>query len=166
MPEEYSFKRNPFKIPHLTPFELGYIAGFIDGEGCLSFSTYRDKNGRPKRCEPFIQISNVDPSPIEFIHRKLKVPWKLHQQRRQTLLSFDGFRKVKELLELLTPHLIVKKEQAKLMLKLLNQHKFRAWSLSDWELVLQHAEANKVSTHPRHLSRIKELKSFIKELKT
>lgn len=163
------YLRKPFKFPNLTPFELGYVAGFIDGEGSLGLPISR-KNGKPRYCNVIVSVGNIDPKPMEFIHKALKIPWPLTRyscnHKVMSSLSFSGKQQVQELLKHLAPHLIVKKEQAEIILQLFRQHEFQKWSLNDWKLVLKHAEANKVDTRPSRLKRIKELRSFIKKLES
>jgi len=117
-----------------------------------------------------VTVSNVDPKSIEFIYRVLEIPWKLlhpkqlHSQRALRLV-FSGRQRVREFLTHLLPVLVLKKEQAKIMLQLMEQHKFRYWSLSDWELVLRHAKANRANKLSRRLQRMKKLEQFIEKLR-
>lgn len=167
--------RPVFKFPYIPPTELGYVAGFIDGEGSLSLPIIRAKDGIPRYCSYKIQVGNKDPRPIEHIHEVLKIPWKIrHWTHRDkgikkhivTELEFIGAQRVQELLKHLTPHLVNKKEQAEIILQLFRQHEDYNWTISDWELVLKHSEANRSDTHPRRLEIIRDLKSFIKKLKS
>lgn len=162
------YSKIPYKFPNLTQYELGYIAGFLDGEGSLAFScTWR--GGRPKPIGLRVDITNLDPMSIKFIHKILKVPWGLRlydskPRGQATALYFSGTQKVKEFLENITPYLILKKEQAEIILKFIKQHK-RFWTLDDWELVLKQTKL-KCLTHPGHLARIAKLEHYIERLKS
>lgn len=159
--------RKTFKFPKLTPAELGYIAGFIDGDGTLQISIRWNKDRTPRKCQYSVEVRNTDPRSLEFIHRKLNPSWKLSYCRsnRQMCLYFQGKDRVREFLTNIKPYLILKKEQAEIMLQLIKQHKPRAWSISDWELVLKHSLLNKADVHPKRLNKIKDLKQFVEKSK-
>lgn len=161
----YIYSKKPYEFPDITQAELGYIAGFMDGEGCLTFSVSWNKNGTAKYCFPMLQVGNKNPKPTRYVADLLKLSFKPRRLAKINYLNMSGAQRIKELLVHLIPHLILKKEQAQLMLKFLKQHEYKNWTLSDWELVLKHTEANAVDTHPKHLEKIQKLKSFIKELK-
>jgi len=161
---KYLYTWKPFKFPDLSPSQLGYIAGFLDGEGCFSLQIIR-RGGIPHYCVPAVTVYNKDPKSIEYIHDLLKLSKGLIHSNKGVDLSINGGLRIKEFLEHVLPYLVLKKEQANIMLQLLKQHRNRVWSISDWELVLKHAEANRFNAHPRCLARKKELREFIKNQK-
>lgn len=160
------YARKPFKFPSLTQFELGYLAGFFDGEGSINIDITWTKNDTPKYAHYMAMLQNKDPRPMEFIQKILRLPWhtRLSKANGLTYLCFSGQQRIKELLENLGPHLILKKEQAEVALQLIHQHQPRHYTLNDWKLVLKHAKINRADTHPSRTKRIEKLKSFIKEL--
>lgn len=161
---KYLYTWKPFKLPDLSLSQLGYIAGFMDGEGSFTLGIIH-KGGIPRYCVPSISVYNKDPKSVKYIHDLLKLSKGLIHSNKGVELSINGGLRVKEFLEHVLPYLVLKKEQAKIMLQLLKQHQNRVWSISDWELVLKHAEANRFNAHPRSMARIEELKEFIKNQK-
>lgn len=105
-----------------------YLAGIIDGEGCVKISKfqikYKNKDGKTKyyfdrqaRCE----VSNTSKDLIDWLYdnfgghkfpvrrkvnRKLQYRWKLRQ------------KEIEKILPLIIPYLIVKKQEAKESLRL------------------------------------------------
>jgi len=113
----------PVKI-ELTETELAYIAGIIDGEGCIYFP-------KPKRTSLRIslQISNTDKNLMDWLHTKL-----YFRRRSRKVYEFNNPHypknkmiysiaiqdplQLKPLLTALLPYLIVKKQKAIKALKI------------------------------------------------
>ncbi len=104
--------------------ELAYIAGFVDGEGCISiFRQTVPRVSRTVGYRPSVSISNTDKSVLEYIQRlfggriyqragkHLKSHWK--PQYTWNLVATDSV----PFLEAILPFLQVKQEQAKLLIK-------------------------------------------------
>lgn len=99
-----------------------YLAGFMDGEGCIGL--YKHKDNRTKNgftISALVSIGNTDKSLLNEIQKlsngvvvdhkhknnNAKMLYNLQIQNHQDIISF---------LELIYPYLILKKEQAKLMI--------------------------------------------------
>lgn len=48
----------------MTPFHIPYIAGLIDGEGCVTIV----RNKKVNTFSPLVQVAMTERRPIEFIH--------------------------------------------------------------------------------------------------
>lgn len=101
----------------MKPEQLAYIAGFIDGEGCISLAK------RGKYITPSLQISNTDYDILEWIggFYGLKVYDKIADRRPTRKPSYRlavfGDKAIQILKDIL-PYLRVKKEQAEVVLGL------------------------------------------------
>uniref|UniRef100_A0A6M3IDB6 Putative homing endonuclease n=1 Tax=viral metagenome TaxID=1070528 RepID=A0A6M3IDB6_9ZZZZ len=111
----------------LTNEEAAYIAGFIDGDGCIRMSV-QYKCGQPKTVKPIIEITNGNKEVIEWIHKKLSQNCKTKVIRslvenRYVLptphyhLIVAGYWRIKPLLERLLPYLRVKLKVAEAVLE-------------------------------------------------
>lgn len=96
-------------VKMLTEFELGYIAGLFDGEGCVSASIVRDRYTSLQLC-----IANTFKPLIEWIHDKLGgiIVEDANRLRPCYWWYLKNGRSVIEFLEVITPRLMVKKAQA------------------------------------------------------
>lgn len=107
---------------------LAWLAGFVNGDGCINVSRRRRSGGRVNY-KPHIMFSNSDPELLEAISEILKtsgvghyVTWKKNSGTFKTKnplpvgnITVHGFLRCKKLLELLTPHLRgSKRKQAEL----------------------------------------------------
>lgn len=115
--------RNPgVDLSHLTPYEIGYIAGFMDGEGSILFSSGSKLN-------PTIQFPNTNKESIEWLLKKLTVGglaitvrekknpnWKTLYQ-----IHIGGAKNVYDILVAIQPHLIIKRKKADQALEILRQ---------------------------------------------
>ena len=105
---------------------IGYLAGLIDGEGCIS--AYYDKNNASPRIR--VSVVNTDKKMIDWI-KKYYGGYTHHRRFRQDNWKdcyawiINPSRKDKSLIESLIPLLITKKRQMKLVLEYivsLNNH--------------------------------------------
>lgn len=95
-----------------TEVELAYMAGFFDGDGCITVATNTNK-GLTLRAyvaqntiEPLLLFQNVWPKGV------------MAQQRGRRVIHFYTHgRTAVGMLEALLPYLIVKKEQAELAIR-------------------------------------------------
>ena len=108
----------------MTETEKAYIAGIVDGEGCITAYSYNTR--RTTSTKSTIMVSNADTFLVDWlktvsglgtIHdhcnkRNLLKGWK--PQRVWCLSSLHGSCLLKEIL----PYLIIKKEQAELFIEL------------------------------------------------
>ena len=115
--------RNPgVDLSSLTREEIGYIAGFMDGEGSILFCLNRKMN-------PTIQFSNTNKEVIEWLLKKLTVgglsitvrekknpKWKTLYQ-----IHIGGIKNVFDILVKIEPYLIIKREKAQRAIKELKE---------------------------------------------
>ena len=103
-----------------TPGEIGYLAGLIDGEGCVSLHGRRD----PVRgyCTAALQVSNTDLELLDWLHRSLGGT--IYQRRdgrptRKVCATWGIFATgAREILQAVRPYLRVKAAQADVVLRL------------------------------------------------
>lgn len=88
--------------------ELAYIAGFIDGEGCI---TSNSSNGSLR-----FEATNMCLAPIQFLQDVFGGSiWRIHPKgRRLTYIWHIGGQAAVEVLTTLLPYFKVKREQAML----------------------------------------------------
>lgn len=115
-------EQNPWKTEGSL---LGYIAGFIDGEGSIGFhmTKYASKNRKTKQIRPYLSIANTNLNILKFIKGYLAVGGSTYQVADATRwrecysLRIEGLIRLKKVLQLLAPYLILKKKQAELTLE-------------------------------------------------
>ena len=112
------------KVIHLelSEVEKAYLAGLIDGEGCLNF--YRTSSSSCKRGYTFVArltIVNCDLDTLVGIRERMgiglvvKKPFRVGENRKQAYaLSFYA-RELRTLLPLVMPYLRIKRRQADLL---------------------------------------------------
>lgn len=116
----------------LTPTQKAYIAGFFDGEGCLSY--YKMKSKSSIRGWAFVGCAYMTNTHLETIIA-LKNMIGFGCVRKRNVYSYTGNRKetwnisfsprqLKILLKAISPYLITKRQQAKIMLDYLNTLKW------------------------------------------
>lgn len=107
------------------PLDIKYLAGFIDGEGCIGIT--RTKNGLVGgnyRYFPYLGINHTNYEILCRIKMMYPIGRKIAKVKRDTgkpiySLRIDGNELV-NVLEDLIPHLIEKKKQAELVLEFKN----------------------------------------------
>lgn len=126
------FRKN---IQHLSDFDIGYLIGVIEGEGCLNINAEKDKEKIRYRCS--LAISNCDKIMVDYIRNMLQANVyknRIHLFRDLVHLHEDkpNWNKVyefrlsdkmllKELFAEIMPKMISKKEEAKILLEMLNE---------------------------------------------
>ena len=119
-----------------TQFELGWLVGAIDGEGCVGIS----RRNRPSRLgftlKPHVQIANCDKSFVDRcteILAKLDIPYHVSfyegKNRRSDSwqIAIAGLKRVIKILPLVSPLLCgEKREKAELVLEFVESR------LADW----------------------------------
>ena len=99
---------------------LAYIAGFLDGDGCLMLQVKRRKDTKRKWrfmftiC--FYQDSRHD-RPLYWIQKELGIGYISKRNDGITELRVNGYKQVKNILEKLIPFIRFKKVQASTILK-------------------------------------------------
>jgi len=108
--------------------EKAYIAGFIDGEGCITFIKHMKRDDIS--WEPKLEITNTDKNVLEWIAEKIPESSLYYQEEDRNEIwktrHYLRINKRKDLLSILKnvePYLIVKSEQAKLMIEFLENRK-------------------------------------------
>lgn len=116
----------------MTNVELAYFAGLIDGEGCLSIKRLVTLDcGRRSICyTPEIRIRMCNPIAMERFCNAFNVPLRLqrsdnllpknrrgtYKRVRQIYTAYQTSRKAYAIIEQLLPYLIVKRDEAQLLL--------------------------------------------------
>jgi hypothetical protein len=118
----------------VTAFELGWLIGAIDGEGCVGIT--RRTTGKTFGLKPYIQISNCDRAFIDryvYILKKLQVPyWISHyeskgRRRESWQVATSGLKRVITFLPTIATLLCEEKRvKAQLVLE------FAESRLADW----------------------------------
>ena len=121
---EYETKRLKKLIGKLTPEEIGYFAGLIDGEGSICVTVQSKKDGLMST--PKISVANTNPLINEWVsNTKIfqvhsHVDARFPNSKEIHAYSTTGFKTL-PLLELLIPHLKGKKENAILLASFIRQ---------------------------------------------
>jgi len=118
----------------LSDFEIGYIAGLVDGEGCIGIHKHTDNRGKSRLHYLYVVVSNNNPKCLEFLKKNFN-GWIIKRRQKENWnINYKwGLRsaRARQLLEIIYPHLILKKEQALLGIEFDN-NKIR-YKLSDEE---------------------------------
>ena len=94
----------------MTKEELAYLAGFFDGEGCITISRIRDKSG-----SLILMISNTNETIIKLIAKWFKgdIMYIKQKDNRKEAWTFKAYSQDAEIfLKAIYPYLLIKKEQA------------------------------------------------------
>lgn len=101
-----------------------YIAGFFDGEGCLTLGKRKCNFGYNSACYiAMLDITNTNKEIIEILSQQLKMHIIIHQKGqphhkvRYRITIHNSAKRLKKAIEYMLPFLVIKKPQAKLMLK-------------------------------------------------
>lgn len=112
-----SYRNRPRKL-FLSPTECAYIAGIVDGEGCINFNAF---DNAPV---PQLQIANTDERLITYLREKLATLnvyyWKKPQTETQKIvyhMCVANCASIQALLEQIVPYMVIKKERAELMMQ-------------------------------------------------
>lgn len=105
----------------LTEPERAYLAGIFDGEGTVGYYDFRQRH------ESTVMITNADPRLMNWLLEKVgygnvHTVRKAYQRRKHTVHHWRISNKprVRDFLEAVVPYLIIKRDQAELMLNLWN----------------------------------------------
>ncbi len=102
--------------------EIAYIAGFIDGEGCLTLSLCKNRNRLSFNAR--LIIVNCDKNIIEWMVKKIGGSYRTKQQPKANHklsyhLCLGDNHKLLKFLNIITPYLRIKRKQAKIIKKIL-----------------------------------------------
>ena len=133
---------------------LAYIAGIIDGEGCISVSVLHSKSGRSHN-SIYVKIGNTCEEVIRYIDVLLpggtsEVPG--YGNRKTTyIIQWYGESAI-DVIELVLPYLIIKRKVAELALDMWQRcfaNRYRTSVLSEAERILRDEYVGRI----RHLNR-------------
>ena len=131
-------------VNKLKNIDLAYLAGLIDGEGCIYFGKEWSKRAEKSSKRGFVWsprliIGMNDFGPVSFFANKLKTKVHILNQPdnkvRYTATIYSG--NIRLFLPQITPYLQGKKEQAELLMKALSllSHKSRSKSDDKLEII-------------------------------
>lgn len=122
---------NKVQSVNLSEAERGYLAGIIDGEGTL-----RVMRALKSWYAPFIQITNTNEALMDWLQRLLGekgIGHVYHERFRKKpnhklkhVYNIAAVQGVKQILDQIAPLLVIKKEQAKLLLEFISMKEEKA----------------------------------------
>lgn len=128
-----------------------YLGGFFDGEGYITL--IRHKDSRVKKgytLHPFVRITNTNKAILEEINKlakgKIKSKPKQLGCKQCYMVEIQDLTSMFEFLCKIQPFLIIKKEQAELMIEFCRgriDNKNKRYSKEDYELSFKFTELNK-----------------------
>src|SRR5713101_5131642 len=105
--------------------ELGWLAGMIDGEG--SMGAYLRQGVKTPHFKPIVQSSGTHKGGLEHLHGILErmevghhIVWQKPRQERYRPcwhVTIVGMKRIPTLLTALAPYLVIKREQADLLME-------------------------------------------------
>lgn len=107
----------------LTEADKAYLAGFVDGEGSIGYYFHAGKN----RYEATLSITNTDPRIMDWIKVRIDYGNFVNYTKQDAsgrrkhvahVWRINNKPRVKDFLEAITPYLVIKREQAELLLNL------------------------------------------------
>lgn len=114
----------------LNNLEKGYVAGILDGEGSIGIHFVKATKTSSDGLRPRIEITNKNLEVLKWI--KNKTGCGRIEYVKRTIKSKECYRyvlttpnKIKELLTIVSPFMIIKKVHAELMIEFLNNRTLR-----------------------------------------
>lgn len=95
--------------------DWSYVAGFIDGEGTITFARTKSRAGNPM-LKPRLLIGQKLSEVLYLIQEKVGDGHIMQSGKGLYIFQHDGVRKLPLMLEELLPYLIIKKRQAEILL--------------------------------------------------
>ena len=105
--------------------ELAYIAGFLDGDGCIMTQLVRRKDyiyGYQIRASVVLYQKQKNQEILHWLKGKFNYGYIRHRNDGMTEYTIVGFKEVREILKLLEPYLRLKKVLAKRVIDLIQSH--------------------------------------------
>lgn len=103
-------------LTDLAETDKAYLAGLIDGEGCVG--AFKRERTNTTICSPYVSIANTNPAMIEWIREK--IPFGTATSRKSKITHWKdhltmqwGGDSAIALLECVFPYLVLKSEQAR-----------------------------------------------------
>ncbi len=119
------YKRSDFIAKEYNPLHLAYLAGIIDGEGCIHIGYYFNKSQNRATYHTLIQVTSTDKPLIEWLsnkfggkaalYTKAQTPKNSRQIPYVWKITGDDLT---HLCRLVLPFMISKKDQIKIMIKM------------------------------------------------
>lgn len=105
-----------------------YIAGYIDGEGCIRVQHMRGQGGGSSQYIPQVTVTSVTPEVLTQLKlrfagwlREYQPPSKNGNARRATTWTIQGRDSVLGLMRAIQPYCIIKKAQVELMVQFITE---------------------------------------------
>jgi hypothetical protein len=98
----------------MTEYELAYLAGIVDGEGCITFQQLTNGN-----IAPGLYIGNTNFALMQWLldHCGGHVsPMKVRGNRKPGYMWYARRSEIPKVLRLILPYMVLKREQAEIML--------------------------------------------------
>jgi len=119
--------------------DLAYVAGLIDGEGCIGAQLHKSKD-----CSMiFIKVGMADRECVEFL--QFLFGGKIYQEkikRKNTIYVWALYgMKAWEILKEIKPYLILKRSRAEIAIRIFEGHPYRK-QLTPMEKFLQNIDSN------------------------
>lgn len=151
-----------------TTEELAYIAGFLDGDGSIMLQIKRRKES-PRGFRVMATICLYQDTrhekPLTWMRQKFGIGYISHRRDGITELRVNGYRQVRDILDLLLPYIRFKKVQAHAIRRacvLLLKRNMQKATVRDREILckcLQTIQENNYATHRKRS--IAELRSAV-----
>lgn len=100
-----------------------YIAGFLDGDGCINAQIVRRKDykfGFQVRVYIVFSQKTIRSSFIDWLDSIIKLGVIRHRKDGMSEYTITGINNVRSFLLCISPYLIIKKFQSELLLKIMN----------------------------------------------
>ncbi len=113
---------------NLPPIELAYIAGLVDGEGCITIVTGHHKRLHPNWSPEYalhISVANQFVPALEYLKSATGLG-SVHHDKGKNFTWLIGSQRAKEFLLSIRPHLKIKAKQADIAIKF--QSLFSVWA--------------------------------------
>lgn len=113
------------KIRSVSNEELAYIAGFLDGDGCVMAQLVHRKDyiyGYQVRTSIVFYQKSRNQRILHWLKSQLKFGYIRHRKDGMTEYTIVGLREVKSILTTLLPYLRLKKELAEEIITLIRSH--------------------------------------------
>lgn len=101
-----------------------YIAGFLDGDGCINAQIVRRKDyklGFQIRVYIVFAQKTIRSWFIEWLHKEIELGIIRHIKDGMSEYTITGIKNVRPILLLLLPYLMIKKDQADLLLNIMDE---------------------------------------------
>lgn len=112
---EIMIKMTILSINKISNEILAYSAGIVDGEGCILVEDYKYKNG-DRAFILVLKVVNTDKRVIDYLYNSLGGhicnERKATKNRRRTFRWYMKGKEAANMIKLLLPFMIIKKEQA------------------------------------------------------